>query len=304
VTRSRGDRAAAVGVGYALAAYGIWGFAPAYWRALGSISTPELLAHRMLWGFGVGLVLLAVTAGFRTFVDALRSTRHVLPIALSALLITANWLTFIWAVNTGRVLDTSLGYYINPLISVVLGAIFLGERFRPLQLTAVGIAALGVLQLTVALGSLPWISLVLAVSFALYGLVRKLAPVAPVTGFALETFLMAPAAAAYLIFLGAENRLAFPVSDAFTNALVAGSGVITAAPLLFFNGATKRLRLSTVGIFQYISPSVAFALAVLAYGEPFTRTHAITFGCVWFALGVYSVDSARALRESGAGASL
>jgi chloramphenicol-sensitive protein RarD len=283
------------GVLYALGAYGIWGIAPAYWRALDAVPPAQLLAHRVLWSLAVGVVLLLVTRSTSQLRTALGSRRHALPIVTSAALIGINWLTFIWAVATDRVLDTSLGYYINPLINVVFGMVFLKERLRPRQIVAVGIAAVGVLQMVFALG-LPWISLVLAVTFALYGLVRKVAPVMPVVGFSLETALLAPLAGAYLVFVHAGGDDAVSQASGPLKLLLAGTGLFTAAPLLCFNSAAKRLRLSSIGLFQYIAPSMAFLLAVAVYGEPFTRVHGVAFGCVWLALAIYTLDSIRAAR--------
>jgi len=281
---------------YALAAYTSWGFTPAYWRALESVPSSQLLAHRVLWSLAVGVALLLVTRGAGELRAALRSRRHALPMLLSSLLIGVNWLVFLYAVETERVLDTSLGYYINPLISVLMGTLVLGERLRPWQAAAVVLAAVGVLRLTLELGSLPWISLVLALSFALYGLVRKLAPVMPVVGFTLEVAILAPLALAYLALVHAQDGGAAAGAPLGVRLLLAGSGIVTAVPLLCFNSAAKRLNLSTVGLFQYLAPSIAFVLAVALYGEPFTRAHAIAFGCVWLALAIYSLDSLRAAR--------
>jgi len=286
--------ATTAGVTYALGAYGIWGVAPAYWKLLGALPPAPLLAHRVVWSMVFGLVLLTLTHRSGELAAVLRSRRQLLPILFSALLIGTNWFVFLWAVDTDRVLDTSLGYYINPLISVLFGVIFLGERLRPLQAVAVLLAAVGVLQMVVALGALPWISLVLAVSFALYGLVRKMAAVMPVVGFTLETCLLAPLAAAYLLVSDPRGGVV-DLSSGLALLLV-GTGPFTAAPLLCFNSAAKRLRLATLGLFQYIAPSLAFVLAVAYYGEPFTRAHAVTFSCVWLALAIYSVDSVRAAR--------
>jgi chloramphenicol-sensitive protein RarD len=287
--------ASTLGVLYALGAYGIWGFAPIYWRALASVPAPQQLAHRVLWSLAVGVALVLLTRRAAELRSVLRSRRHVLPMLLSALLIGTNWGVFLYAVETDRVLDTSLGYYINPLISVLMGTLLLRERLRPWQIAAVALAAVGVVQLAVSFGKLPWIALVLAVSFALYGLVRKLAPVMPVVGFAFEAAVLAPLGGAYLLFLGSQGGES---ADAtlVARVLLVGSGAFTAMPLLFFNGAAKRLPLSTVGLFQYIAPSISFVLAVALYDEPFTRSHAITFGCVWLALAIYSLDSLRAAR--------
>jgi chloramphenicol-sensitive protein RarD len=290
------DGAGTLGVLYALAAYASWGFTPMYWRALESVPATQLLAHRVLWSFAVGVALLLVTRRTGEVRDVLRSPRRALPMLLSSLLIGTNWLVFLYAVETERVLDTSLGYYINPLISVLMGTLVLGERLRPWQLVAVALAATGVLQLTLEFGSLPWISLVLASSFALYGLVRKLTPVMPVAGFTLETAILAPLALASLAFVRAQGDDATADASLGIHLLLAGSGAVTAVPLLCFNSAAKRLKLSTIGLFQYLAPSIAFVLAVVLYDEPFTRAHAITFGCVWLALVIYSVDALRAAR--------
>jgi chloramphenicol-sensitive protein RarD len=285
-----------VGVLYALAAYGVWGFAPIYWRALEAVPAPQLLAHRVLWSFLVGVALVLLTRRGGELRDVLRSRRRLLPMLLSALLIGINWLVFLFAVETNRVLDTSLGYYINPLISVLMGTLLLGERLRPWQIASVALAAAGVLLLTLSFGELPWISLVLAFSFALYGLVRKLAAVMPVTGFTLETTILAPLGLAYLMSQHADGVIAAAETTLGTRLLLAGTGAFTAIPLLCFNSAAKRLKLSTVGLFQYIAPSISFVLAVALYDEPFTRAHAVAFTCVWLALGIYTLDSFRANR--------
>jgi len=284
------------GVLYALGAYGIWGVAPAYWKALEVVPATQILAHRVLWSMLVGLLLLLLTRSASEFRTVLRSRRQLLPMLASAALIGTNWLTFIWAVATDRILDTSLGYYINPLINVLFGMVFLRERLRPWQIVAVLLATAGVLQMVFSLGTLPWISLVLAVTFALYGLVRKLAPVMPVVGFTMETTLLAPLGGAYLLLVHADGSNALPHASGGVKILIACTGLFTAAPLLCFNSAAKRLRLSTIGLFQYIAPSMAFLLAVVFYGELFTRVHAITFACVWLALAIYILDSARAAR--------
>jgi chloramphenicol-sensitive protein RarD len=286
----------AAGVFYALGAYGMWGVAPAYWKGLAGVPAPEILAHRVLWSMGVGVLLVLVTRATPQLLRVLRSRRHALPLLASGVLIGTNWLVFLWAVETDRVLDTSLGYYINPLINVLFGMLLLGERLRRGQIAAVLLAGAGVAQMVLAFGKLPWISLVLAVSFALYGLVRKLAPVTPLVGFALETALLAPFAAAYLLIahgMGSAVALQAPFGPKL---LIACSGFFTAAPLLCFNSAAKRLRLSTIGLFQFIAPSLAFLLAVAVYGETFTRVHLVTFTCVWVALAIYVIDSARAAR--------
>jgi chloramphenicol-sensitive protein RarD len=290
------SRTSSLGVLYALGAYGIWGFAPMYWRALESIPAAQLLAHRVLWSMVVGVALLLLTRRASELRMVLRSRRRLLPMLFSAFLIGSNWLVFLFAVETNRVLDTSLGYYINPLISVLMGTLLLGEKLRPWQIAAVSLAAAGVLLLTASFGKLPWISLVLAFSFALYGLVRKLAPVMPVVGFTLETAILAPLGLAYLLYVRGNGSDASADATIGFRLLIVGTGAFTAVPLLCFNSAAKRLKLSTVGLFQYIAPSISFVLAVALYDEPFTRAHAVAFACVWLALAIYTLDSLRAAR--------
>jgi chloramphenicol-sensitive protein RarD len=275
----------------AVAAYGLWGFAPAYWKLLHAAPAGELLAQRVVWSLVVAALLIGVTRRWREVAAALRSRRQLVPIIASSLLISVNWLIFLVAVNSGRVLATSLGYFLNPLVSVLLGVVFLGERLTRGQVLAVAIGAAGVAVWAVDLGEAPWIALSLAFSFALYGLVRKLASVAPLVGFALETLLLAPPCFAYLAWLAGQDALALAREGAGVQALMAGAGVITAAPLLCFTSAAHRLPLSTLGFFQYLAPSISFLLAVGFYGEPFGRTQAIAFSCVWIALALFSFSS-------------
>ncbi len=227
---------------------------------------------------------------------ALGSARALLPIAASAVLLGVNWLVFILAVQTERVTDTSLGYYVNPLVSVALGFAVLRERLRPAQWVAVGIATIGVVWWTARLGGLPWISAALAVSFALYGLVRKVVPISSLLGFALEMLVLAPLALAFLA-MAPHGSLALPGAGPRVDAWLAASGAVTAAPLVFFASATRRLPLIAIGLFQYLSPSLALVIAVVGYGEPFTRDHAIAFGFVALALAIFTLDALRSTRE-------
>jgi chloramphenicol-sensitive protein RarD len=286
----------AAGTAFALAAYGIWGLTPAYWKQLAPVPAAELTAWRALCSAAFGIALLLLTRRSQELTRVLRSPRGALPIALSAALLGANWLVFIHAVQIGRITDTSLGYYVNPLVSVALGFVVLGERLRPGQWLAVAVASAGVVWWTTQLGGLPWISTALAVSFALYGLVRKLVPISSLAGFALEMLFLAPPAA---VFLAAQpaGSLALPGAGSRVDAWLAVSGLVTAAPLVFFASATRRLPLTAIGIFQYISPSLALLLAVLWYGEPFTRDHAIAFAFVAVALSIFTLDALRTTRE-------
>lgn len=290
---------ATTGVALALAAYGIWGVAPLYWKALERLPAAELLAQRVVWSCLVGALLVTLTGSWRALGSVLASPRRLAVIATSAVLIGTNWLVFLWAVLHAQVLATSLGYYLTPLLNVLLGMLVLRERLRPIQALAVLLAAAGMLRLGIALGGLPWVALVLASSFGIYGLVRKLAPVEPVVGFGLETLLLAPAAGAFLAWLHWRGEAHFPSADPGLDLLVLASGAFTAAPLICFTAAARRLRLVTLGFFQYIAPSLAFAIAVLWLDEPFTPARAFAFGCVWVALALYSLDSLRAVRLGG-----
>jgi chloramphenicol-sensitive protein RarD len=290
------------GLVYALAAYLAWGFLPLYFKALKSVPAPEILAHRVVWSVALlaGFVVLRRRTG--AFVDALRPGRRGVLVA-TTLLIAANWLIYIWAVNAGRVLEASLGYFINPLVNVVLGVAFLGETLAPRQRVAVALAALGVLSLVVQLGTLPWISLALALSFGLYGLLRKRARIDAVGGLLAETALLAPVALAFLLLRGSAGTGAFG-GTAGTTALLVSAGAVTAIPLVWFALGVQRLRLSTIGLVQYVAPTGQFLLAVALYHEPFRRAHAVAFGCIWASLALYSWDAlARARRvEAAAGA--
>lgn len=293
----RGNSSSApAGVAYALGAYGIWGLTPLYWKALAAFPATELLAHRVLWSCVTGLALVALLGARASLREALASPRRWAPVALTGLVIGGNWLVFLWAVLHDQVLATSLGYYITPLVNVVLGVLVLGERLRPLQIGAVALALMGIGQLAFEMGKLPWVTLVLALSFAFYGLVRKTTAVEPVAGFALETLVLLPLGLAFLAWLGLQGEAVFPAASAGTMALVSLSGIATAAPLILFNAAARRLPLSTLGFFQYIAPSITFVLAVTFFGEPFERARGVAFACVWLALAIFSLDSFRASR--------
>jgi chloramphenicol-sensitive protein RarD len=288
------------GVFFALAAFTSWGLLPVYWKFLAGIPAHEILMHRLLWTGAFAALLVAVASRASEVRAILRSPRYVLALTVSSLLLAGNWLTFIRAVNRGEIVATSLGYYLNPIVSVALGVLVLRERMRPLQLVAVGLAATGVVAFSVLRGELPWISLVLAGSFALYGLIRKTVPVASIPGLAVETGIVAPFAA--LVILWREGHGVGAFANAATvgthePALLIASGVVTALPLIWFASAARRLRLATVGLLQYIAPSIALAIAVLFYGEPFTRAHAIAFACIWSALALYSLETWRASRS-------
>jgi chloramphenicol-sensitive protein RarD len=298
VTARASDHPGASGTLYALGAYSIWGVLPVYWKWLSALPATTILAHRIVWSLLFSALLLSVSRRWRELLAVLSGRRTLVPLVASSLLIGGNWLVFIWSVNHARVVETSLGYYLTPLANVALGRIFLRERLLPLQLVAVALAAAGVLQLALAVTEVPWIALFLAASFALYGLVRKLAPVSPIPGLAVETAILAPLALGYLVWLQEAGGGAFPRNDPHVVVLLLLSGMITATPLLLFAAAARRLPLSTLGFFQYIGPSLTLVVALTVFGEPFTKRQAVTFGFIWAALALYSLASVRAYREA------
>ncbi len=279
-----------MGVVYALAAYTFWGIVPLYWKLLDALPTPEILAHRVLWTLLIVAALLAATGRLGELRATLRSGPRLGALLLSALLIGGNWGVFLWAMLHERVLETSLGYYLNPLVNVALGGLFLGERLRPAAWVAVALAGSGVAVMAIGAGGLPWVSLFLAGTFALYGLVRKLAPVRPLVGLAVETALLAPLAAGYLVWRAGELEPVFG-QELRTSLLLAGGGLVTAFPLLNFAAAARRLWLTTLGLFQYIAPSLTFLLAVAVFREPFQASQGLTFVLIWTALAVYTADA-------------
>ncbi|MCY1073358.1 EamA family transporter RarD [Archangium lansingense] len=276
------------GFAYAFAAYVAWGGFPLYWKQLAHVPPVALVSHRVVWSFLFVAGLLTLQRRWPETLRVLRNKRALAALLLTTTLISVNWGLYIWAVNSGRVMEGSLGYYINPLANIVLARLFLGERLRGLQVGAVALAALGVLNLAVGMGQVPWVALALAGTFSLYGLVRKLAPVESLTGLAVETGLAAPVGLGVLL-LGSWEQPVLGATPRDTLLLV-GSGVATALPLLWFALAARRIRYSTLGIIQYVAPTLQLALAVLVYGEAFTSRHAITFACLWTAVALYAFD--------------
>jgi chloramphenicol-sensitive protein RarD len=276
------------GLLYGIAAYGWWGFVAVYFRAVGHVPAPEILAHRIVWSVLVLAIIVALNKRWGSVRSVLREKRMVVHLAVSTILIAVNWFVFIWAVGSGRLLEASLGYYINPLVNVLFGYLFLRERLRPMEKASVAIAAFGVAWITWSVGSLPWVSLVLAVTFGLYGLVRKLARVPSLEGLTIETTILFPLAGGYLAWLASRGTLAFGHVDLKTDILLSLAGIITALPLLWFAHAVERLRLATVGVLQYISPTIQFLFAVFLFHEPFGHERFVAFACIWLALAVYS----------------
>lgn len=283
---------------YALLAYSTWGLLPIYWKFFGATSAVEVLSHRMIWSavFLVGILLAQRRLG--DLVELLRSPRKVLVLLLTASLLTFNWGLYIYGVNSDRVVEASLGYYINPLVTVLLGFVFLKERLYRGQQVAVALAVVGVGYFIWQLGTVPWIALSLAISFAFYGLLRKVVAVAPLAGLAVETLLITPLVLLVVSWLAVSGQGRFGESLPMT-LLFVGAGVATSLPLLWFNKAAKRLTLATLGFFQYLAPSLSLLLGVFVYGEPFTSVHVVTFSCIWAALLLYSVTAMRMRRGVG-----
>ncbi|QIL91099.1 EamA family transporter RarD [Microbulbifer harenosus] len=288
--QNQNPESAASGLLAGIGAFLIWGLAPLYFNLLDGISAPEILSHRSIWAFVLALLMLAAMGKLEDLRGTLRSGRKMRTLLLSTLLIGSNWLVFIWAITNQHILDASLGYYINPLISVLLGVLFMGERLRPLQWLAVAIAAVGISYELWQFGRVPMIALFLALTFGFYGLVRKRAPVESLTGLAVETLYMLPLAVGFLIWTDSPSSNLLHNSWEL-NGLLLLAGPVTLTPLLLFNIAARRLNLSTVGFLQYLGPTLMLLLATFYYGEPLSDNKLITFAIVWFALLLYSADA-------------
>jgi chloramphenicol-sensitive protein RarD len=286
------------GVLYAAMAFIIWGLSPIYWKAMQQVPALEIVTHRVVWSFLFFIGLTFAQRRWDEFQRALKTPRTLLILGLTTLLVSCNWLVYIWAVNAGYMLQASLGYYINPLVNVLLGMLFLKERLRRPQALAVLLAFTAVIFRTVSLGELPWIALILSFTFGFYGLIRKVAPVSSLVGLAVETLLLIGPGIVYLVYLESREIGALFHGGWVLDLLLIGTGVLTAVPLLFFNLGARRINLSTLGLMQYIAPSGMFLLAVLAYGEPFSMLQAWTFILIWTALALYSIDSVRTYRRA------
>ncbi|QJW58374.1 Protein RarD [Serratia plymuthica] len=279
------------GIFFALAAYFIWGIAPAYFKLIQQVPADEILTHRVIWSFFFMLALITLGRNWPQVRATCSNRKRLLLLAVTAVLIGGNWLLFIWAVNNHHMLEASLGYFINPLVNVLLGMLFLGERFRRMQWLAVVLAFAGVLIQLWQFGSLPIIGLGLAFSFALYGLLRKKIAIDAQTGMLIETLWLLPVAAAYL-FLFADSPTSHLSANPWSlNLLLVAAGVVTTIPLLFFTAAATRLRLSTLGFFQYLGPTLMFLLAVTFYGETIGQDKLVTFGFIWAALLLFILDA-------------
>ena len=280
-----------MGVAAGLGAFIFWGFVPIYFKAVAEADPLEVLAHRIIWSVVLLALGLALAGRWSEIVSTFAAWRRFPVYLASTLLVTINWLVFIWAIFSDQVLQASLGYYINPLVSVCLGMVFLGERLNRVQIVAVGFAVLAVTNLFVALGVLPWISLVLAFSFGFYGLVRKRFGVDPLIGLLVETVFLFPVALGYLLLLMWQGNALFLTGGATMTWLLLASGIVTATPLILFLFAARSLMLATIGLMQYIAPTIQFCLAVALWNEPFTAHHLTTFALIWIGLSLFTGDA-------------
>ena len=282
------------GVAYSVAAYLLWGILPVYWKLLQHVPPVQILAHRILWAFVFLLSLLLVTGRFRGFWSETRQIarqpRKLAAVCVAAIILNLNWGTYIWAVNNNHIVQTSLGYYINHLVSVLLGILILKERLSLWQLAAFILAAVGVFSLTLQFGAFPWVAMVLALTFGFYGLFKKMGDIGSVTGLTLETLLTCSFALPYLLYVSNIGASQFGFNLSSTSLLLMGAGAVTATPLVLFTAGAKRLPLFVIGFLQYISPTIALLLGVLVYHEPFTRGHLLSFAVIWVGLLLFSLS--------------
>ncbi|GAA4104349.1 EamA family transporter RarD [Nonomuraea soli] len=286
------------GVLFGIAAYAMWGLFPLYWPLLKPSEPLEILAHRMAWSLVAVVAILAVRRHWSWFRELVKQPKTMGLLALAAVLVSLNWLTYIYAVNSGQVVESALGYFINPLVSVLFGVLLLKERLRSLQWVAVGFGALAVVVLAVGYGRPPWIALILAMSFGVYGLVKKKANVGAAESLTVETLVLLAPALAYLVYLETQGTATFGHSTPWHALLLAGAGVITAVPLLCFTSAAIRVPLSTIGLLQYIAPVLQFLVGVLIAQETMPVSRWLGFSIVWLALAIFSYDSLRTARRA------
>ena len=293
------EKSAITGLGAATTAYLIWGLSPIYWKSLATVPAFEILMHRMIWSFAFLAPLIFFTGRRSEFKAAVTSPRVMLILLATTLLVGFNWFLFIWAINSNHILQTSLGYYINPLVNVLLGMVFLKERLRRMQIVALLLATVAVGWMAIRYGHFPWVSLSLALSFAFYGLIRKIAPVGALVGLTVETMLLSIPALVYLIYIDTLGMGSFLKATTRIDLLLIGAALVTALPLLLFTVGARRLHFATIGFLQYLAPSCTFLLATLVYNEPLAQSQLLTFILIWVALVLYSVDSVVYYRKTG-----
>lgn len=285
------------GVIAAVAAFGFWGFMPMYFKWIDQVGPVEIIAHRVIWAVPVLALFLLLRDGKSLLAKMRIPARSVAWLALAAVLLSSNWLIFVWAVVNDQVLATSLGYFINPLVNIVLGYLFLSERLTFYQKVAVSIATLGTAYMGWYLGVTPWVSLALPLLFGFYGLVRKRLAIGPMTGLMWENILLLGPALIYLVWRNSRGQLDFLHHAASQDYLLMAAGLITILPLIWFNTATQALRLTVVGFFMYLGPSISMLLAVFLWDEPFTQGHAVAFGCIWLGLTLISLEQVKSLHR-------
>lgn len=279
------------GVVYGIGAYLLWGMFPIYWKILHQVPALQVIGHRIIWSFVLLVVYIVATKQWAHFRSVAFYARTLGIYAIASILLALNWLIYVWGVNAGFIVETSLGYFINPLLSVLLGVLFLRERLRPMQWVPVGLAALGVTYLTFVYGRLPWIALSLAFSFGFYGFVKKISPLGSLYGLTLETGITFPVALVYLLFVGVSGSGAFLHTGTRIDFFLVGAGLVTTIPLLMFASAARQIPLSIVGLLQYIAPTIQFLIGVFVYKEQFDVQHFIGFAVVWVALIIFAGES-------------
>lgn len=278
---------------FALSAYLLWGFLPLYMKALAHISPAEVIAHRILWSIPVAGLLLIILKRTDELKKAMRNPRMLGMAAVTATLISVNWGIYVWAIGTGHALDTALGYFINPLFSILMGAVLLKEKLKKTQIAALALVVLAVVILTVEAGRLPVVALALTFSWGFYAFFRKTLPIGPNQGFLLEVLLLSPIALGYLVYLNVQGGGHFLMGNMTDTILLASAGLVTAVPLILYANGAKLLRLSTIGIMQYIAPSMIFITAVFVFNEPFSMAKAVAFPLIWSALVIYTLPMLR-----------
>ncbi|WP_417524959.1 EamA family transporter RarD [Marinovum sp.] len=288
------------GLAFAISAYVFWGFLPLYMKLLAHIPPAEVVAHRVIWSLPIAAAVLVALGRTATLKEALRNPRMLAMGCVTAALVSVNWGIYVWAIANDRALDAALGYYINPLFSIFLGAVFLGERLNRAQLAAIALAAAAVLVLALDAGRLPWAAVGLMLSWGFYALAKKQLPIGPNQGFLLEVLILTPPALGYVLWLALTGQSHFAIGLTPDTWLLLGCGFVTAVPLLFYANGAKGLRLSTIGILQYIAPTMIFLCAVLVFKEPFGQARMIAFPMIWAALVIYSVAMLRGMRRASA----
>ena len=281
----------------AFTAFAFWGLIPLYFKLLSHVPPTEVLGHRVLWSVVLLMGILVAKRQVNEFVTILKRPKTMAWLSLSAILIATNWLGFIWGVSNNRLLETTLGYFINPLLSVFLGYVFLGERLNKVKLLAIALATLAVIIQTVMLGRVPWLALLVASSFGAYGLVRKVTLVSAVPGLTFETLFLLPFTLIYFTVIYQASDYHFRMDDTYTSLLLCMAGFVTTFPLICFNMATKKLPLSTIGLMQYLVPSMSFIIGVFLFEEPFTTAQLVCFSLIWVALAIFTSDSLRSHRK-------